>query len=139
MPLTVKQNRSGLEEPSSEGSALDLDLLATHLRSEMETRDISIRAAAAEIGCSAATLARLLQGSAAPNVADSVNLIRAVSWLRKSLSDFEKGKAKRTSTLADVEVHLRALPGIGKTDAEGLIAMVKAAYDAAAQLRAKKS
>lgn len=122
-----------------EDSTLDLDLLATHLRNEMEGKGVSIRGAATEIGCSPATLARLLQGSRAPNVPDSINLIRAVSWLKKSLSDFEQGRAKRTSTLADVEVHLRALPGIGKRDAEGLVAMVKAAYDAAAQLRAKKS
>jgi transcriptional regulator with XRE-family HTH domain len=112
--------------------------LTTHLRNEMERRDLSIRAAASEIGCSPATLARLLQGSEAPNVPDSINLIRAATWLKKSLSDFEKGRPKRTSTLADVEVHLRALPGIAKTDAEGLVAMVKAAYDAAAQLRTKK-
>ena len=122
-----------------EESTLNFDLLATHLRNEMETKGLSIRAAATGIGCSPATLARLLQGSEAPNLPDSINLIRTVSWLKKSLSDFEKGKSKRTSSLADVEVHLRALPGIAKTDAEGLVAMVKAAYDAAAQLRAKKS
>lgn len=119
-------------------TSLDLDRLATHLRNEIEGQKLSVRAAAAKIGCSPATLARLLQGAEASNVPDSINLIRAASWLKKSLSDFEKGKPKRTSTLGDVEVHLRALPGIAKTDAEGLVAMVKAAYDAAAELRTKK-
>ena len=98
-----------------------------------------MRAAAAEIGCSPATLSRLLQGEAAPNVADAVNLMRAASWLGKRLSDFETGAQSDSSTIADVEVHLRALPGISKTDAEGLVAMVKAAYDAASRLRGKKS
>jgi transcriptional regulator with XRE-family HTH domain len=117
---------------------LDLDRLATHLRTKMEKDDLSIRSAAEKIGCSAATLARLLQGSKAENVPDSVNLMRAASWVGKRLGDFEVGKSKPSSTLGDVEVHLRALPGLSKADAEGLVAMVKAAYDAAAKLRAKK-
>lgn len=119
-------------------SPLDLDLLATHLRNEIDTRGLSVRAAAAKIGCSPATLSRLLQGTEAPNTPDSVNLLRAVSWLKKSLSDFQRRPTKQTTSLADVEVHLRALPGLGKTDAEGLVAMVRAAYGAAAELRSKK-
>ena len=117
---------------------LDLDRLATYLRSKMEEENLSIRTAAPKIGCSPATLARLLQGSKAENVPDSVNLMKAASWVGKRLGDFEAGKARNTSSLADVEVHLRALPGLSKADAEGLVAMVKAAYDAAAKLRAKK-
>ena len=117
---------------------LDLDRLATHLRTRMEENGLSIRSAADKIGCSAATLARLLQGSKAENVPGSVNLMRAASWVGKRLGDFEVGKSKPSSTLGDVEVHLRALPGLSKADAEGLVAMVKAAYDAAAKLRSKK-
>jgi hypothetical protein len=37
------------------------------------------------------------------------------------------------SSLADVEVHLRALPGLSKLDAEAIMAMVKAAYSARAK------
>lgn len=121
-----------------EESPLDLDLLATHLRNEMDSRKLSVRAAAEKIGCSAATLSRLLQGAQAGNVPDSVNLLRAASWLQKSLSDFQKGPTKRTTSIADVEVHLRALPGLAKADAEGLVAMVRAAYGAATELRSKK-
>jgi transcriptional regulator with XRE-family HTH domain len=117
---------------------LDLDRLAMYLRNKMEEEGLSIRTAAPKIGCSPATLARLLQGSKTENVPDSVNLMRAASWVGKRLGDFEIGKQKPTSTLGDVEVHLRALPGLSKADAEGLVAMVKAAYDAAAKLRAKK-
>ena len=117
---------------------LDLDRLATDLQSKIKQNDLSIRTAAPKIGCSPATLARLLQGSKAENVPDSVNLMRAASWVGKRLGDFEVGKTKAPSTLGDVEVHLRALPGLSKADAEGLVAMVKAAYDAAAKLRSKK-
>jgi len=124
-----------MEEPK-----LDLDRLATFLRDKIEREELSIRAAADQIGCSSATLSRLLQGADAPNVPDSVNLMRAASWVGRRLSEFEIGPvAKPEATIADVEVHLRALPGIGKADAEGLVAMVKAAYDAAAKLRSKKT
>lgn len=122
-----------------EDSKIDQDLLAKHLRNEMDKKQLSLRAAAGEIGCSPATLARLLQGAAAPNLPDSINLMRAASWLKKSIADFEKGRIKPSVNLTDVEVHLRALPGLSKTDAEALVAMVKAAYGAARELRTKKS
>jgi transcriptional regulator with XRE-family HTH domain len=117
----------------------DFDLLATHLRAALEGRKLSVRAAADKIGCGAATLSRLLQGSKAANFPDTDTLIRASSWLGKSISDFERGKRPQASSVADVEVHLRALPGISNVDAEALVAMVKAAYDAASQRRKTKS
>ena len=117
---------------------VDLDRLATYLRSRMEAEHLSIRAAAEKIGVSPATLGRLLQGAGSPNIPDSVNLMRAVAWLGKNLSEFEAAPARGKSSLADVEVHLRALPNLGEQDAEALVAMVKAAYESAVQLRAKK-
>ena len=118
---------------------LDLDLLARHLQNKMQTESLSLRAAADEIGCSPATLSRLRQGTAAPNYPDTKNLFRAISWLGKRLANFEKGKldSKRETTFADVEVHLRALPGLTKKDKEALVAIVGAAYYAT--LRTKKS
>lgn len=119
-------------------SSVDLDRLATHLANRMREGKLSIRGAAAKIGISPATLSRLLQGSQSPNVPDSVNLMRAISWLERSLADFATEPTKRASTLADVEVHLRALPNLSPRDAEALVAMVRAAYGSAAELRAKK-
>lgn len=118
---------------------LDLDLLARHLQNKMQTESLSLRAAADEIGCSPATLSRLLQGSGAPNYPDTKNLFRAISWVEKRLADFEKGKlgSKPKTTLADVEVHLRALPGLTEKDKEALVAIVGAAYYAT--LQTKKS
>lgn len=113
---------------------VDLDFLAEQLKARMEERQLSIRAAANEIGCSHATLARLLQGSRATSTPDSVNLIRAASWVGKSLDELtRKVPRSQYSSLADVEVHLRALPGLSKLDAEAIMAMVKAAYSARAK------
>src|SRR5438045_1753751 len=117
---------------------VDLDLLAKELEGKMQQEELTLRAAAAEIGCSPATLSRLLKGTEAANVPDTNNLFRAVSWLGKSLSDFEEGSSPSTSSLADVEIHLRALPGLGQKDKDALVAMVKAAHDAF-KVRKKKA
>lgn len=116
-------------------AVLDRDLLATHLRTKIDSEGKSIRAASDEIGCSAATLSRMLRGSRAANFPDTRNLFRAASWLGKSIADFEPGVRNTSSTLADVEVHLRALPELSDKDKEALVAMVKALYDAAVEVR----
>lgn len=110
----------------------DRDLLALYLERKMEERGLSLRPAAEQVGCSPATLGRLLQGSESENIPDTVNVIRAASWLGMSLSDFERGSKKRESTLADVQVHLRGLRGISDETADSIFAMVRAAYDSAA-------
>jgi hypothetical protein len=110
------------------GLSLDLDLLASHLKSQIEHEKLSVRGAARDIGCSASTLGRMLLGSEAPNFPESSNLIRAVSWLGKSLTDYEM-QVRRESTIGDVEAHLRALPDLPLDAAEGLVAMVRAVYD----------
>lgn len=110
---------------------LDLDALAKHLKARMEERGLSIRAAASEIGCSHATLGRLLQGTKGGSTPDSVNLIRAASWVGKSLGDLSGPHATvKSSSVADVEVHLRAIPGLAKPDADAILALVKAAISA---------
>ena len=116
---------------------MDRDRLATHLRAKMEARNLSMRAAAEEIGCSAATLARMLDGSKSPNTPDTTNLIRAASWVGRTLAEFEHARAAE-STIADVEVHLRALKDLASADQEALVGLVKAAYEAR-RLRTKKA
>jgi hypothetical protein len=64
--------------------------------------------------------------------------MRAASWLGRSLSEYEGGRQETTSTLGDVEYHLRALPKLSETDKEALVAMVRGAVDAATELRSKK-
>ena len=118
---------------------LDRDLLARHLRSKIESEEKSIRAAAEEIGCSPATLSRMLKGSTAANFPDARNIFRAVSWVGKGITDFEPAAKVTSSTLADVEIHLRALPELSEDDKEALVAMVRALHDAAVKVRTKKS
>lgn len=119
--------------------SIDRDLLAKHLQQRIDERNLTIRDAAAKIGCSPATLTRLLKGKGADNYPDSKTLIKATSWLGRSLSDFEPGKRPKESSMAEVEVHLRALPGLTDRDRDALVAMVKAAHDAARQLRDDQS
>jgi transcriptional regulator with XRE-family HTH domain len=104
-------------------------LLADRLESKMRANGLSIRTAATQIGCSSATLGRLLQGDDSPNYPEAATLIRAANWLGKSLSFFDLHKRAPVSTIADVEMHLRALPDLPRDAAEGLIAMVRAVYD----------
>jgi transcriptional regulator with XRE-family HTH domain len=126
--------------PTMADHDLDLDQLAIRLRAKMETKGLSIRAAAKEIGLGAATLSRLLQGSENSNTPDLANVSKAAEWVGRSLADFSALTRRQapTSTIADVEVHLRALPGLDRTDAEALVAMVKAGYESAKKLRSKK-
>jgi transcriptional regulator with XRE-family HTH domain len=137
----MKARKSKRSAPEMNVPVLDLDLahLARQLKAKMETENLSLRAAANEIGCSPATLSRLLMGSSAPNYPDTKNLFRAISWLGKRVGDFERGQllSKPKTTFADVEIHLRALPGLSEKDKEALVAIVGAAYYAT--LRTKKS
>jgi transposase-like protein len=116
---------------------IDLNLLAEQLEHEIKKRDFSVRSAALEIGCSPTTLSRLLAGAETPNLPDTKTLLQAVSWLGKSINDFSKNRVPETSTIADVVVHLRALPELSNKDKEALVAIVKAAHDQY-RLRPKK-
>jgi transcriptional regulator with XRE-family HTH domain len=109
---------------------VDLDELSTRLRSKMQEQQLSIRAAAKEIGIGAATLGRLLQGSDSKNVPDLSNLDKAAVWLGRSLSQLASSDQSPQSTIADVEVHLRALPDLDPRDVDFLVAIVKAGYEA---------
>jgi len=117
---------------------IDLDLLAEQLKHEMSVRKLSLRAAATQVGCSPTTLARVLTGSKTPNLPDSRTLLQVVSWLGKSITDFSKSRVPETSSIADVVVHLRALPDLSAKDKDALVAVVRAAHDAY-RLRPTKS
>jgi transcriptional regulator with XRE-family HTH domain len=116
---------------------IDLNLLAEQLKHEIKKRDFSVRSAALEIGCSPTTLSRLLAGAETPNLPDTKTLLQAVSWLGRSINDFSRNRVPQTSSIADVVVHLRALPELSNKDKEALVAIVKAAHDQY-RLRPKK-
>src|SRR6266513_151655 len=106
--------------------SIDLDLLAIHLKNKMTSEKLSIRAAALKIGFGAATLTRLLQGRKSENVPDLANVNKAAAWVGMTVGDVAPKSQHKPSTIADVEVHLRALPGLASPDVEALVAMVKA-------------
>lgn len=108
---------------------LDLDLLGSHLQRRIDQEQLSLREAAKQVGCSAATLGRLLVGKKVESVPDTRTLFQVVSWLGKSITDFEIGARPSKSSIADVELHLRALPGLSEKDRESLVAIVRAAHD----------
>ena len=118
--------------------SVDLDMLAMHLKSKMKEEKLSVRAAAKSIGLGASTLSRLLQGNSNENVPDLDSINRAVKWVGKSLVDLSLPSKPKPGTIADVEVHLRALPGLAKPDVEALVAMVRATYEHAKKFRAEK-
>jgi transcriptional regulator with XRE-family HTH domain len=104
----------------------------------IDREGLTLREAAEQIGCGAATLSRLLRGAGADNYPDTTTLLKAASWLGHSITDYDLGRERGTSSITDVEVHLRALPGLHQRDREALVAMVRAAYDAASKLRKDK-
>lgn len=110
--------------------AIDLDLLARYLKERMDEQNLTLREAAKEIGCGHATLARLLQGAAAPNTPDSLNLIRAASWVGKSLDDITKGMRSKKASVVDIEAHLRAMPDLEEPDVQAIVAFTKAVISA---------
>ena len=118
---------------------VDLDRLATYLKNKMESEGLSVRAAAKAIDIGASTLTRLLQGSSNENVPDLAVVAKAAEWVGKSLADLTPSKKPALSTIAEVEVHLRALPGLAPPDVDYLVAMVKAGYEHAKKLRTKKN
>jgi transcriptional regulator with XRE-family HTH domain len=119
-------------------TTFDLNRLAKELTDKLKERELSLRQAAEEVGCSPATLSRIAKGSEAETIPDTENLLRVLSWLGKSLGDFDSSRTPRASSLTDVEVHLRALQGLAEKDREALVAMVRAAHDVF-KVRAKKS
>ncbi len=110
-------------------AGFDRDLLASYLRNRMDEHELSLRKAADQMGCSAATLSRLLAGSESNYDADTATLTAAATWLGRSLADFDPDRRPSESSLAEVEMHLHALPDISEADARAMMAVIKTLYD----------
>jgi transcriptional regulator with XRE-family HTH domain len=109
--------------------ALDLGLLAEHIRSKMHRDNLSLRKAAERAGCSPATFSRLLGHNVTGYVPDTATLSAIADWLKMELSDFETDKRPPQASLADVSVHLHALPELASEDAEFIMSVVQLLYD----------
>lgn len=121
-------------------AGIDRDLLASYVRNKMNEDQLSLRRAALQISCSPATLSRVLLGSSSDYEADTATLNAITTWLGRGLSDFELSKrpASSSSSLAEVEMHLHALPHINDTDVRAMMAVIKALYDGRAKPQRNK-
>ena len=117
---------------------IDKDLLASHLRHRLRQEALSQRSAAAQMGCSPATLSRLLSGSASGHGADTATLAIAALWLNRSLADFDVARRPVTSSLADIKMHLLALPQFTAADVHVVMAVVEALQEIKRKNRSKK-
>jgi transcriptional regulator with XRE-family HTH domain len=120
--LSQMQVRNGMP-------GVDRDLLATYLRTKMEEQKLSLRKAADLVHCSPATLSRMLQGSEGEYVPDTATLQAAAEWLGKTISDFEPDKRPTQSSLAEVSVHLHALPQLSESSARAIMNVVTLLYE----------
>jgi transcriptional regulator with XRE-family HTH domain len=118
---------------------LDLDAIAVHVREKMKAEQLSLRAAAVILKCSPATLSRILSGSRATSYPDAKILFTVISWVGKSIGDFETKKRLKQTSIAEVEVHLRALPGLTDRDVQALLEVVRAAHEKGLELGSTKS
>lgn len=110
-------------------TGLDRDLLATYMRDKMAEEKLSLRRAAESAGLSPATFSRLLDGNEGQYVPDTATVSTVANWLEKKLSDFEPSNRPSPKTLADVEVHLNALPDLSRDDAQFIMSVVRLLYD----------
>jgi transcriptional regulator with XRE-family HTH domain len=110
-------------------AGIDRDLLATYVRNKMDDDKLSLRKAADLAHCSPATLSRLLSGSGSGYVPDTATVSAIAKWLNKPLSDFEPKMRPSQKSLADVEVHLHALPDLSHDDARAIMSVVKLLYE----------
>jgi transcriptional regulator with XRE-family HTH domain len=103
--------------------------LATRVKARRRERAVSLRAAAIEIGVSAATLSRVERGDYLP---DRDNLFRLLRWVGAPAAE-STGPAEPhppgAATMEAVELHLRADKDLSPDDAETIAQMVRLAYD----------
>lgn len=110
-------------------AGLDRERLATFIRNKMGEDGVSLRKAADRVGCSPATFSRLLAADAAAHTPDTGTLEAVAKWLGKDLSYFDLEKTPDSRTLADVAVHLHALPDLTPEDAKFIMSVVQLLYE----------
>jgi transcriptional regulator with XRE-family HTH domain len=118
--------------------AVDRDLLATYVRSRMDEEKLSLRKAADLMHSSPATLSRVLQGGQGEYVPDTATLEAIAEWLGMQLSDFEPDKRPAQSSLAEVSLHLHALPNLSAASARAIMDVVTRLYERESQRHTEK-
>jgi transcriptional regulator with XRE-family HTH domain len=102
--------------------------LAARLRAHRREQGLSLRAAATEIGVSAATLSRVEGGDYLP---ERDNLFRLLQWL--GLVGGAAAQAEPhppgAGTMEAIELHLRADKDLSPADADAIAQMARLAYE----------
>jgi transcriptional regulator with XRE-family HTH domain len=111
---------------------VDAAELARRVRAKREAEKLSMRAAAKELGMSAATLSRVESGEHLP---ERDHLLRLAAWAGVPL-DAEHRRHRNqavhgddASTVEAVSLHFRADPNLDPDDAEFLVQLTRTAYD----------
>lgn len=112
-------------------AGVDRDVLASYLREKMEKEQVSLRRAAELIGCSPATLSRLLNGSDSAYEPDTATIVSIAKWIDRNLSDLEPAKRPIDSSMSftELEMHMHALPKVTKEGVTEIMSVVKALYE----------
>src|SRR5262245_24607207 len=105
---------------------VDRQLLPSYFRNNMDVVQLSLRKDAQHFECSLMTHSRLLTGGTGGHAPDTATLTALAKWLDKNLADFETDMRPSRSSLAEVELHLHALPDLTEPDARAIMAAVKA-------------
>lgn len=110
-------------------AGLDRERLSTYVRNKMAVEKLSLRRAADQAGCSPATFSRLLAGENSEHTPDTDTIDAVIQWVGKPRSEFESTTELGSKTLADVAVHLHALPDLAPEDAKFIMSVVQLLYD----------
>ena len=121
----------GHPKRSTQSSAVDPVELANRVKAKREDEDLSLRAAASELGMSAATISRVESGDYLPQ---RDHLLVLADWVGLSLDRSPKAGAgpavhgEHAGTLEAMKLHLRADKELQPDDADILVDLVKTAY-----------
>jgi len=97
--------------------------LASAIESKLNDEGLKLREAAGQIGISAATLSRVINGK----LPDTGSFAALVNWLGVS-ADLFIGGPQRSTGPEPIEAHLRADRTLPSATANALAALVRAAY-----------
>jgi transcriptional regulator with XRE-family HTH domain len=108
-------------------SPIAAEELAARLRARRHELGLSLRAAAVEVGVSAATLSRIESGAYLP---ERDNLFRLLDWLGLTRGEqVSQPHPPNAGTMEAIELHLRADKELSPADAEAIAQVVRLIYD----------
>jgi transcriptional regulator with XRE-family HTH domain len=113
--------------PDSGWTPIGAEELAARLGARRRELGMSLRAAAAQVGVSAATLSRVESGAYLP---ERDNLFRLLDWLGLARPEpAAEPHPPGAGTMEAIELHLRADKELSAADADAIAQIVRLAYE----------